>query len=101
MKLSDEEWGLIVGDLEEVALNPVSTDAMIRERHKLIEKIRRRGERYWIAEKDERGKLKLRLDRAGKGLRKKLAKQELASLIEFEPEKNIVLVSMTLKEVEL
>ena len=101
MKLSDEEWGLIVGDLEGVAFSPASPEAMAKERHKLIEKIRRRNVRYWVAEKDERGKLKLRLDITGKPLRKKLAKHELDALIEFEPEKNIVLVLMNLKEVEL
>jgi len=100
MKLTDEEWGLIIDNLECEAYAPATKPFRAEKLKALIEKIVCRGERYWIAEKDERGKLKLRLDIAGKPLRKKLAKQEL-DMIYLGPEKNIVLVSMTLKEVEL
>jgi hypothetical protein len=99
MKLTDEEWSLIIDNLECRAYSPEALAIESDKLKALIEKIADRDARYWVAEKDERGKLKL-IGKAPEGGSKQLGVETLDALRASLPEKNIVLVSMTLKEVE-
>jgi hypothetical protein len=111
MNLSDEELGLIIEDLEFGVRRFQPTLECALEREVLIEKIRKykpekdmtdkkNKARYWVAEKDARGKLKLVSGHRG-GSFKKFALEMLGAAQRGDPKGYFVLVQMVLEEVEL